>query len=256
VSIGLGQASALGRLIEAIGRWADAVGVAPSRLPRPADLAAVFGRLPDPCRPPPTPALLDDWEHRHDFPLPRGLRAWLELSDGFHLGAPVIHPIKAIGPMVPFARVAGLMVQPESWFEIGNPTESETVCVDLAYRWPGGDFPLFTSGDDEQGAPPRVIAPSFEDWFLRLLHEGGKPFWLDPAFAGLGDPWELHRLHSPAPDLPDSLTRLIDRARPLVRAGIDERLIARRLEVSRSEAEALVRHLQHLPIDPAAPRPD
>ena len=50
--------------------------------------------------------------------------------------------------MVPFARVPDLVVQPESWFELGNPNV-ETVCIDLAYRWPGGDCPIFTSGDDQ-----------------------------------------------------------------------------------------------------------
>ena len=86
---------------------------------------------------------------------------------------PMIHPLSAIGPMVPFARVPELLVQPESWFELGNPNV-ETVCIDLAYRWPKGDCPIFTSGDDRARSRPRVIATSFEEWFLRVLHHGGR----------------------------------------------------------------------------------
>ena len=52
----------------------------------------------------------------------------------------MIHPLSAIGPMVPFARMPGLVIQPESWFELGNPNV-ETVCIDLGYRWPGGGHP-------------------------------------------------------------------------------------------------------------------
>ena len=37
--------------------------------------------------------------------LPHGLQAWLRLSNGLFGGGPFIHPITAIGPMIPFARV-------------------------------------------------------------------------------------------------------------------------------------------------------
>ena len=47
-----------------------------------------------------------------------------------------------------------LVVQPESWFELGNPNV-ETICIDLAYRWPGGGYPIFTSGDDAVAEPAR-----------------------------------------------------------------------------------------------------
>jgi hypothetical protein len=166
------------------------------------------------------------------------------VSDGFYGGGPLVHPLTAIGPMIPFARIPGLVVQPESWFELGNP-RSETICVDLAYRWPGGDCPIFTSGDDDRVSPPRIIAPSFESWFLRLLHDGGRESWLDPNFASLGDPWLEHRRRVPAPPLADHLRPLAPRVLPLMRPGADDRSIAASLGISRGEVEAIFRHLQH-----------
>src|SRR5262249_54897724 len=158
-------------------RWAEAAGIDPSALPS-ADVLARFGS--EATRPPADPVRVATWERRHAFRLPRALRAWLLLSDGLYLDGPLIHPLSAIGPMIPFARAPGLVGQPESWFELGNPGR-ETVCIDLAYTWPGGDCPIFTSGDDHLGSPLRLIAPGFTAWFLRLLHEGGREFWFDPA---------------------------------------------------------------------------
>lgn len=174
------------------------------------------------------------------------MRAWLLLSDGFYKNGPLIHPLTAIGPMVPFARVPGLVVQPESWFELGNPGV-ETVCIDLGYRWPGGDCPIFTSGDDERLSPPRLIASSFLEWFLGLLREGGREFWHDPGFAALGDPWREHRRQTPVPPLPERLRAFASRLRPLMRPGADDRSIAKTLGISRSDVEAIFRHLQHVP---------
>ncbi len=113
--------------------------------------------------------------------MPGSLKNWLRLSDGFYgEKGPLIHPLSAIGPMVPFARMPGLVVQPESWIELGNPN-LETVCMDLAYRCPGGGNPLFTSGDDLRHSPPKIIATSFAEWFLRLLHGGGPSTGSSPA---------------------------------------------------------------------------
>jgi hypothetical protein len=186
------------------------------------------------------------WERLHGFNLPQPLVAWLRLSDGFYLGddGPLIHPLSAIGPMIPFARVPGLYVQPESWFELGNPG-AETVCVDLAYDWPGGGPPIFVSGDDARGTIPRIIAPSFESWFLRVLREGGRAFWFDPDFVPLGDPWKEHRHRAPVPPLPDYLRPFTDLAEPLMQRGTDDRSVADRLGLSRGEVELLYRHLQH-----------
>lgn len=245
MSVGVRASSTFREFLEVVGQWARSARVDTARLPAPSTLRELFSSRPIPCRPPASAQAVDDWERRHGFALPNGLRAWLLLSDGFYLGAPAIHPLGAIGPMVPFAKVRGMAVQPESWFEVGNPTESETVCADLAYRWPDGDHPLFTSGDDHHRIDPRLIAPSFEDWFLRLLQEGGRPFWLEPTYPNLGDPWAEHCRHTPAPPISADLLRLIDLALPLVDAGVDERSIAERLGICRADAESMVRHLQH-----------
>jgi hypothetical protein len=236
------------RLLELVERWCDLVGVEGSRRPTRQDFGASFPPAAETCRPPADPGEIVRWELRHGYQLPDGLKAWLSLSDGFFSAAPLIHPLSAIGPMVPFARVPGLLVQPESWFELGNPNR-ETVCLDLAYRRPGGGSPVFRSGDDEQGTRPRIIAPSFDAWFLRLLAEGGREFWFDRDFTDLGDPWLEHRRHVSPPKLSPKLVPLADRLAPLILDGADDRLIAARFGISPFEVEAIARHVQHTPVD-------
>ena len=161
--------------------------------------------------------------------------------------------------MIPFARVPDLIVQPESWFELGNPN-LQTVCIDLAYRLPDGGFPIFTSGDDAAHSPPRIIARSFEEWFLELLRQGGREYWFDPEFEDHGDPWPSHRRHAAAPTLSDRLKPFADRVWPLLLAGTDERDIAEQLGLSRPDVELILRHLQHVrtvpTTDPPRPRRD
>jgi hypothetical protein len=231
-------------LNDLVGRWVASVGINPELAPTAAVLDAKFGHVADPCRPGAEERQIAAWERRHGFRLPRSLRNWLRLSNGLYVGGPLIHPLSAIGPMVPFARVPDLLVQPESWFELGNPN-IETVCIDLAYRWPGGDFPIFTSGDDLSRSRPRVIAPSFEGWFLELLRQGGREYWFDPGFVDLGDPWIEHRRYTPPPPLPDHLRPLAAHVLPLMRPGADDRLIASSLGISRGDVETIFRHLQH-----------
>lgn len=234
------------QLNDRVGRWVAEMGIAPSLAPTAADLAARFGDRPDPCRPGANPRDVEDWERRHGYRLPEGLRSWLILSNGFYARGPLIHPLTAIGPMVPFARMPELVVQPESWFELGNPNV-ETVCIDLGYRWPGGGHPVFTSGDDQTRSRPRVIARGFESWFLEVLRQGGEEYWFAPGFADLGDPWEAHRKHAPTPPLPDSLRRLAPHVLPLMKPGADDRSIADALGISMSDVEAIFRHFQHGP---------
>jgi hypothetical protein len=233
-------------LAHQVGRWAEAVGVDPEVLPPAGALAAAFPRRhgDSPCRPGAESARVDAWEASHGFALPRGLRAWLLISNGLYADGPLIHPLGAIGPMIPFARVPSLLVQPESWFELGNPG-TESICIDLAYTWPDGDFPIFTSGDDLRASVPRLIAPSFEAWFVRLLWEGGREYWFDPLYTTLGDPWYEHRQRAPVPPLPARLEPLAPHVRPLMGPGADDRSIARHLGISRGDVEALFRHLQH-----------
>lgn len=229
------------RLADLVDRWCDLARIEPMRRP---DSSALSGWSPEACRPGIEPAELVAWELRHGFALPEGLKHWLVLSDGLFADGPLIHPLSAIGPMVPFARVPGLVVEPESWFELGNPNV-ETVCLDLAYRWSGGDCPVFTSGDDESGSVPRVIATGFDAWFLRLMAAGGREYWFDRGFVDLGDPWRAHLRNVPAPGLSDRLLPLADRVSPLVRAGLDDRAIAARFGISPFDVEAIVRHVQH-----------
>jgi hypothetical protein len=240
------------RFQQSVERWLDAASIEPGRRPKSPDWAARFFDQPDtePCRPGADPRRVRGWEQRFGFSLASGLRAWLLISDGLYKDGPLVHPLTAIGPMIPFARIPDLLVQPESWFELGNPG-SETICIDLGYRWPGGDRPIFCSGDDARGSPPRVIASSFEDWFIRLLEEGGREYWLDPDFAVLGDAWTEHRRRTPAPVLPEPLRPLADRVRPLVGVGADDRSIALELGISRGDVEVILRHLQHLPAEVA-----
>lgn len=233
-----------GALPDLVTHWMSRLGIDPSRAPDRYALETGFPEALEPCRPGASPAAITAWEARHGYRFPAGLRAWLQLSNGLYRSGPLIHPISAIGPMIPFARVPEMIVQPESWFELGNPP-TEPMCMDLAYTWPGGCCPVFTSGDDERQTQPRVIGPSFETWFLRLLHEGGREYWLEPAFSALGDPWAEHRRHTPAPELPPRLLRLAPRVRPLMHPGADDRALASSLGITRGDLEAIFRHLQH-----------
>jgi hypothetical protein len=244
----------LRRLTELVGRWCEESGVAPELRPTPAQLDAAFWTGTQHCRVGTDLPRLLSWERRFGYELPSSLKTWLRLSNGFYGEAgPLIHPLAAIGPMIPFARMPGLVVQPESWFELGNPN-FETVCIDLAYRWPGGESPLFTSGDDQRGSHPRIIATGFTAWFLRLLHRGGAEFWFEPGFTGLGDPWLEHRRRVPPPPLPDRLGLLIPKVRPMLRREIDDRAIADGLGLSRGDVEAILRYVQHAPADYAEAR--
>jgi hypothetical protein len=229
----------LRRLTELVSRWCEESGVPPDLRPTPAQLEAGFWTGAQHCRVGTDLPRLLSWERRFGYELPSSLKNWLRLSNGFYgEGGPLIHPIAAIG----------LVVQPESWFELGNPN-FETVCIDLAYRWPGGESPLFTSGDDQRGSPPRIIASGFTSWFLRLLHRGGAEYWFDPGFAGLGDPWVEHRRMVPPPPLPDRLGLLVPKVRPLLRREIDDRAIADGLGLTRGDVEAILRYVQHAPAD-------
>ncbi len=236
-------------LHERVSHWAESLGIEPGRVPTSAELLARFQGKPEPCRPGIDARAIDEWDRRHGYALPESLREWLLLSNGFYTkNGPLIHPLSAIGPMVPFARMPEIVVQPESWFELGNPNV-ETVCLDLGYSWPEaeGGPPVFTSGDDLTGSRPRVIARSFEEWFLRVLNHGGEEYWFRADFAHLGDPWETHRRLAPAPPLPDRLRALAPRVLTLMRPGADDRGIATTLGISRGDVEALFRHLQHVP---------
>ena len=153
------------------------------------------------------------------------------LSDGFYLEGPLVHPLTAIGPMIPFASVPGLVVQPESWFELGNPGD-ETICIDLAYDWPGGSRPIFTSGDDLRGIPPRIIAPCFDAWFLAAAARRLPRILARPRLPPPGRPLARASPAHPRPPLPDRLKALAPRVLPLMHPGADDRAIATELGIT------------------------
>jgi hypothetical protein len=233
---------------ELVACWIDLGKLDRRRAPDPAVLESSFAA--ESLRPGAPLGTIRAWEQRHGYRLPAALRAWLMLSNGLYRGAPLVHPISAIGPMVPFARVPGMIVQPESWFELGNPS-LETICIDLAYRLPDGGHPIFTSGDDVTSATPRIIARSFEDWFLELLRHGGREYWFEPGFVNMGDPWLLHRRHVCGPSLREPLRPFAGRVAGMFHAGASELEIASALGLSRCDVEHIFRHVQHKLPSPA-----
>jgi hypothetical protein len=237
-----------GPLSELVRCWMAWGGIDSRLAPDPVALERGLVGSPSACRPGARVQTVVAWEDRHGYRLPAGLRAWLMLSDGLFAPAPLVHPIDAIGPMIPFARFTGMIVQPESWFELGNPRE-QTVCIDMAYRLPEGGFPIFTSGDDASGSAPVIIARSFEEWFLELLRHGGHEYWFDAGFVGFGDPWQSHRRHAPRLRLHGRLRSLTQQVSDLLDSGTGEREIASRLEVSPQELELIFRHLQQIGTD-------
>ena len=179
---------------------------------------------------------------------PAALRAWLLVSDGFYPGAgPAVHPLAAIGPMVPFARVPGLLVQPESWFELGNPNEAETICIDLGLPL----APRRRRADLRLGRrPDRPAAADHRAELRRLVRpappRGGPGLLARPRLRRAGRP--LGRAPPPRPrrrrSRPGSpgCSRHVDRP---VHSDLDDPSLAASLGISRVDAEALLRHLQH-----------
>ncbi len=233
-------------IVDAIHRWAQVCELPVERFPSARQLFESFGTAGEALRPPVAPQELRAWERRHDVVLPTTLRAWLLISNGFYHGLPLIHPVEAIGPMVLFGELPGFWVQPESWFEIGNPN-IETVGVDLAYRWPAwqGDSPIITSGDRNTLTAPRVIARGFASWFVQLLEHGGREFWREPGFQALGDAWVEHRLHVPRPSLPEHLLGAAVVVEQMMADHADERKAAKSLDLDIFEVEQILRYLQH-----------
>jgi cell wall assembly regulator SMI1 len=151
----------------------------------------------DPCRPGADAREIVAWEVRYGRRLPDGLRAWLMISDGLVGSGPLIHPLRALGPMDPLPRHREMVAPPAGWFELGTLAD-QTIGIDLAYSLPGGGCPIFTPGDDVSASRARIIARNFEEWFLNLLSSSGQEYWLDPEFDDFGDPWEAHFRHAGA----------------------------------------------------------
>ncbi len=182
-------------LFERVQCWLAVGGLSGRHVPRPRVLKEGIPGTPVPCRPGAEAREIVGWELCHGYRLPDALRVWLMISDGLDAAKPLIHPIAAIHPMGPVVRSRDSMAQPESWFEVGNPGQ-QAIGIDLAFELPGGGCPIFTSGDHGRHGPPRVIARNFEEWFLNLLRNGGREYWLDPEFEDFGDPWQVHRRYA------------------------------------------------------------
>ena len=120
------------RLLDGLGRDRR-----PARPPTRPRWTSGSPRSSDACRPGADPQAIAAWEDRHGYRLPAGLRAWLMLSNGLYRSGPLIHPHLGDRPHDPVCPMPGMIVQPESWFELGNPN-LQTVCIDLGYRLPGG----------------------------------------------------------------------------------------------------------------------
>ncbi len=239
------------QLNDRVGRWVASTGIDPAIAPTPADLEARFGCLADPCRTGADPREIDAWERRHGYSLPQGLRNWLVLSNGFYVRGPLIHPLSAIGPMVPFARMPELLVQPESWFELAQAQRGGPVCIDLALSTSAGPR-RWRAADLHLGRPFRRGAAPLDRHELRrsrswncsgeVKRNGGSP---------LGFPiWVIPGRYFPTvmplpPPLPDRLRALAVQVRPLMRPGADDRSIASSLGITRGDVETLFRHLQH-----------
>ncbi len=244
-------------IAETVRRWAQICAIPREYVPSAQRLLDGFGTGESSLRPPLEPAELRSWELRYDVVLPPSLRAWLLISNGFYRDMPLVHPLSAIGPIVLFGYLPGMFIQPETWYELGNPNV-ETIGVDLAYHWPDprGDCPIFTSGDQSLRKAPRVIAHSFTAWFLRLLEQGGREFWMEPGFQPLGDAWSEHRKNVPQPSLPTHLKVVTEKVERLIEGETDERTMIRTLDLQPSELEQILRHLQHRPSRGLpAPRP-
>lgn len=235
-------------LSDAIERWGVESGLPRGALPDRETLRRWFPGL---ARAGATSAELADWEERFGHALPESLRGWLRISNGFPANGSIVHPLRAIGPMVAFSGPGDPFLQPESWFELGNPSsESETICVDLGYTWPGGDrdHPIFVSGNAERGWAPRVVASGFGEWFLGLIRAGGREYWRgEGACPGLGDPWECHRRLAPMPELPAGLAVHEERLGAWLRRGaaVEERALGQALGLDAESVELLLRRYQH-----------
>ena len=214
-------------LNDLVGRWVASVGIDPELAPtagRAGDAGSAAGRTLPARRP--TRARSTPGSAGTASRSPRALRAWLLLSDGFYLRRPADPPAlgdRPDGPVRAGARPGG---PARELVRAGQPRTSRPSASTWPTAGPGGDCPIFTSGDDQSRSPPRMIATELRGWFLELLHQGGREYWFDPGFADLGDPWVEHRAPHPRPPLPDRLRPLAPQVLALMRPGADDRSIA------------------------------
>ncbi len=83
-----------------------------------------------------------------------------------------------------------MLVQPESWFELGNPNR-QTICIDLAYRLPGGSYPIFTSGDEEMRQFAADHRPELRGVVSRVTAARGAGVLVRPWLPGFWRPMAI-----------------------------------------------------------------
>ena len=217
-----------GSLEELVRCWIAGEGSIRAWRPTAAALEAGFPRAPESCRPGADPRAIDAWEERHGYRLARraaGLADALERS--VPLAARLIHPISAIGPMIPFARVPDLIVQPESWFELGNPNVADRLHRPGAIVCPGGGFPIFTSGDDAAASPPADHRAQLRGLVSRAAAAGGPRILVRPRFRRPWRPLAVAPAARRRPRrCPTGSARSPAVSCPLLARGADERVIA------------------------------
>ena len=185
-------------LNDLVGRWVASVGIDPAARADAAELWSAASGQARSVPAGPIPREIDAWERRHGFRLPESApRLAPALERLLWPTGPLIHPLAAIGPMVPFARVPDLVVQPESWFELGNPNV-ETICIDLAYRLARAATARSSPRATTSAEPAAGDRHELRDWFLGCS-TGGPRVLVRPGFVDLGDPWAAHRRNTPGP---------------------------------------------------------
>ena len=165
-------------------------GSIPARAPSPAALEAHFGPGHDPCRPGADPRQIEAWEHRHGYPPARRACApgWCSPTGSTRDG-PMIHPLSAIGPMVPFARVPEPGRPARELVRAGQPERRDGLHrprLSLA----GGGLPDLHVGRRPGAEPPSGDRDELRGVVPRVLHRGGREYWFEPGFFAPGRPLE------------------------------------------------------------------
>ena len=238
--------------------WSALVSTAVGDRPRaPADPGAsstpASGAVPTPAGPGPTRAARRAGSGGTASPSPRRSKPGSGSPTGSTASGPADPPAlgdRPDGPVRPGARPGG---PARELVRAGQPERRDRLHrpgLSLA----GRRLPALHLGRRPARSPPRIIAHELRRLVppapppRRRASTGSTP--ASPAWATPG-PSTAEGAHPPAarpPPTPDP------RAGPLIHRGLDDRAIAAGLGISRTDAEAILRHLQHAPADYAESR--
>ena len=191
--------------------WMAWGGIDSSLAPDDAVLATGFAE-PDVCRPPGRPQRHRRLGEPSRLPPARGssrLAAALRRPLPRRAADPPDHRDRPDGPLRTDAR----LVDPaRKLVRAGQPEHGDRLRRSGATTGPAAAIPIFVSGDEQTGTTPRIIARSFEEWFLdcsarEAANTGStrvRPISATPGRRTAGTP--------PQPELPES-------APPVRRAG-------------------------------------